>query len=475
MTGRRISEVIPGSLLTGGLVERHGNAMRSGRPLEYVLDYDADGVQGHFLNIVVPFGPYIAATFRDISESLRQQADLEAARHNAEKANLAKSRFLAAASHDLRQPLQAAVMFAYSLANHPESSRQASLIGSLQSSLSSVQEMLNLLLDISRLDSGTVTTTLAAFPLGSALDPIVAEASIAARESRVAIRYVPTRAVVHSDRLLLERIVRNLVTNALVHTAHGRVLIGCRRRAGTMLLQVWDTGVGIPPDQLDLIFEEFYQVPGQVSGQVSGRGVGDNSRRRKGLGLGLAIVQRLAAILNHPIRVHSVPGRGSLFEVALPSMPVIAPGASEAPTTEDVNHSGALVDALVVAIDDDWTILAGLRLLLGEEGYQVITASDPDTAAAALRGHGRPPDLVISDYHIHGTGSSSPCGVIARIRAEFGSDVPCIVLTGDTSPARFEEAQTGGFVLLNKPVPPSALLRVVSQVLNSRPRSLDRR
>ena len=275
-----------------------------------------DGTHRWVLDSGVPrFGPY--GTFLgyigscvDITDRKHAEEHLHLAKEEAERASAAKSRFLAAASHDLRQPLQAAILLHDVLPRGAAGSRPADIHAKLGQSLRALQEMLDGLLDLSRLDAGAVEPEVRSFPLQPVVERLSGEFQPLAENAGVTLGVVPTAFVVHSDPRLLERILRNLLGNAIRYTRRGgRVLIGCRRMAGGIRLQVWDTGIGIPPEHLQSIFEEYYQV---------GDGAVD---RRKGLGLGLSIVDRLARLLHHPIRVRSCVGRGTVFEVEIPCAP----------------------------------------------------------------------------------------------------------------------------------------------------------
>jgi CheY-like chemotaxis protein/anti-sigma regulatory factor (Ser/Thr protein kinase) len=305
-------------------------------------------------------------------------------------------------------------------------------------------------LDISKLDAGVLAPSKSEFPVDYLLKRIETTFVATARENGLRLRVVPSRAWVRSDFILLERILLNLVSNAVRYTDRGGVVIGCRHRNGRLRIDVCDSGIGIPEDQRRNIFGEFYQVDG------------GEKDRRGGLGLGLAIVDRLCGLLDHPIELTSRVGRGSRFSVLIPSAPA---GTAQAPL--DVPQ--ALVDSehgkLVMVIDDNELVRDGTRGLLKSWGCLVATAESEGVAMAKLAEHGRPPDLIISDYHLaHGkTGFE----LIDRLRRACGAQIPAFLISGDTAPERLREARASGYYLLQKPVLPITLRAVVSQLLKN--------
>ncbi len=281
MEGRLLSETLPGAKAPGGLIEKHGRIIESGRTQEYVLDYDADGIQGHFRNLVAPFGRYTAATFRDITAQVEGTRALAVAKAEAERADQAKSRFLAAASHDLRQPVQSLMLLLSvierQVAGQPKAVEVARM---MRAAVDGLHGLLNSVLDISRLDAGVVAPAIECVDLGEIISKLTAEYEPKAASMALKLRCVPQELHARTDPALLGRALRNLLENALRYTRTGGVLLGVRRRAGFARIDVIDTGVGIPEDKLADIFEEFHQL--------------DNPGRNleQGLGLGLAIVHR---------------------------------------------------------------------------------------------------------------------------------------------------------------------------------------
>jgi signal transduction histidine kinase/CheY-like chemotaxis protein len=366
-----------------------------------------------------------------------------------ELANLAKSRFLAAASHDLRQPLHALNLFLGQFRNERSRSVRNLLLARMNTAVSSMNELFNALLDISKLDAGVLTPSISDFPLDRLFRRIEATFVAAARDKGLRLRLVSTHAWVRSDFILLERILLNLVSNALRYTERGGVVIGCRPRDGRVRIDVCDSGIGVPEDKQRNIFAEFYQF---------GRG---NQDRGSGLGLGLAIVDRLSGLLHHPIEVASHIGKGSRFSVSVPSASIGAmpDEASNAPRPLIVSEQGKLV----IVIDDDELTRDSTRGLLQQWGCLVVTTDCENDAIAKLDELGKRPDLIISDYRLaHGrTGFE----LIDRLRHAYGAHIPAFLISGDTAPDRLREARDGGYYLLHKPVMPITLRSVVSQLL----------
>ena len=390
---------------------------------------------------------------RDITERKMSEDALREAHAEAERANRAKSRFLAAASHDLRQPLQAAHLFAAALRIGLQERGDLELLGSIEDALRSANELLDALLDVSRLDAGVLAPQFREFAVVDLLDQIETEFSEAAREKRLTLRVVPSSATIRTDPLLLGRILRNLVSNAVRYTDRGRILVGCRRAGARLAIEVLDTGIGIAADKLGRIFEEFYQV-------------GNPERdRTRGLGLGLAIVAGLGKLLDHPIEVRSKPGRGSVFRVMVP----LTEAQSDLAAAMSSRPPAALSrpnDALLLAIDDDPEQLDAMKALFGRLGYQVLAAESAPAALAMLEKSGRTPGAIIADYRLRDgfTGADA----IGYIRERLGLRIPGLILTGDTEPARLLEASASGFGLLHKPIEAHRLQDAIERLLSVR-------
>ncbi len=306
MQGRPISEIIPGSTAAGGLIDHHGRVADTGAPLEYVLEYDADGIRGAFQNLVVSFNGLIAATFRDVTASVEAKRALELAKLEADKANAAKSRFLAAASHDLRQPFQAMRLFHSVLQASVADPRQIAALVNLDRAMASGEALLTSLLDLAKLDAGQETIVVEPLAIAALFDSIIAEIAPLAAEKGLRLKSHCAEVTVTTDATMLRRIVANLASNALRYTEKGGILLACRRARGALRIEVWDTGIGIAPDQLGAIFDEFYQVENE------------ERDRRRGLGLGLSIVQRLCVLMNYRLSVRSRRGKGTVFTVGVP-------------------------------------------------------------------------------------------------------------------------------------------------------------
>jgi signal transduction histidine kinase/CheY-like chemotaxis protein len=385
--------------------------------------------------------------YHGLSQELHVQKDA------AERANLAKSRFLAAASHDLRQPMHALGLFVAALqariGGQPDVQQ---IVGNIEISVSAMNGLFNALLDISRLDAGTVEPVPAAFPVRELLQRLQAEYTQRAAEKGIRFDVVLSSAVVRSDPVLLQRILRNLVENAVRYTQSGRVLVGCRRCGTNLRIESWDTGPGIPQQHLQDIFQEFYQLHNP------------ERDRSQGLGLGLAIVERLAHLLEHPLTVRSQPGKGSLFAV---TVPLAASGAMRPDTAREPMPQAGLADAFIAVVDDEEAILEGMRSLLPGWGYRLLTATSGDEMLAKLAQCALRPDAIVCDYRLHGT--ETGVEVILRIQEEFNADIPGMLITGDTAPERLREAMASGFTLLHKPLQPDSLRTQLALLLGEKP------
>ncbi|WP_052400477.1 hybrid sensor histidine kinase/response regulator [Paraburkholderia ginsengisoli] len=369
----------------------------------------------------------------------RLAVDLKRQKEIAEEASRAKSRFLAAASHDLRQPVHAMSLFIGALRNVPMNDEGQHLIRQIEMSADAIDRLFAALLDISKLDAGVVKICRQAFPIDTVLARVCDDYSTEAAAKGLTLSYVRSRAIVDSDPALVERIARNLISNAVRYTDAGRIVVGCRRRGSSVAIQVWDTGRGIPLDQQELVFQEYYQVHNP------------ESDRAKGLGLGLAIVRRVSDLLECDLRLRSTPGQGSCFEIALPRV-------SEAvtPVGESVDEPSATsASGLVVVIDDEKAIRTGMSALLSNWGYEVLTAGSADEAIQLLAGHTAIPDLLICDLRLRD--GENGIEVIERLRTEYNSSIPAMLITGDTAADRLVEVQASELLVLHKPVPNSKL------------------
>ncbi|ALJ38701.1 hypothetical protein AEJ54_21715 [Azospirillum sp. Sp 7] len=379
---------------------------------------------------------------------------LRDAKAKADEANISKSKFLAAASHDLRQPLQSALLFAGVLQRHVDPDKGHSPLASLERALETLKNLLDSLLDVSRLDAGVITPQIDTVPLRPMLDEIEAAyvpiASSKGLEFTV-VQPAPDLAVC-SDRLLLGRMLRNLVENAIRYTEAGYVRVSCEAADGTVRIMVQDSGIGISAEQQTKVFEEFHQV-------------GNPERdRSQGLGLGLAIVKRLSRLLNHPVSVRSEPAHGSVFAIeaprAAPTIPLPAPEAETSPSGDG---------RLAVLVEDDVIVLMGLRTIFQEWGYEVAVAGSAAQALERLRGLDRHPDLIIADYRLRNGRIGTEA--IVQIRGLVGSPVPAIILTGEIGTECDRDAAALGLAVVRKPVTPRQLQSAIQNLLNHNPLS----
>jgi two-component system, sensor histidine kinase len=384
---------------------------------------------------------------KDDAELAQQSA--EHARAEAERANVSKTRFLAAASHDLRQPVQAIFFFVSVLAHKLRGHAAQSILDDLQTSLEGLNILLDSLLDVSKLDAGLVAPKETDFSVSAILDRLAAEFKPLAADKGLGLRMVGSSTIIRSDPALLSRIVQNLVANAIRYTPRGRILLGCRRRGETLRIEVWDTGIGIPADRTRDIFDEFTQL-------------GNPERdRNQGLGLGLAIVDRLARLLGHSVDLRSRPGKGSMFAVTVPVGGLAMVGHHR---PDNVQLPPEASRRLVVLIDDEAIVLKGLSMVLQAWGYEVIAASSEADAIEQLAISKRTPSLILADYRLREgrTGTEA----VMKIRELFSVMIPSIIITGDTAPERLREAEASGLSILHKPVQPPTLREVLRDTLD---------
>ena len=385
---------------------------------------------------------------QEITQRREAEAALRIAKADAEQANLGKTRFLAAASHDLQQPLNAARLFLGALADEVAAGRPRELVGRIETALDSVVELLDTLVDISRLDTGAWPVSVSDFPVAPLLARLADEFAPEAEAFGLSLRIVPSSAVVHTDHVLFARLLRNLVSNAIRYTERGRVLVGCRREAADIVrVEVRDTGIGIPADKLDWIFEEFQRLEAP-------------RRQEKGFGLGLATVQRIARLLSLDVSVRSTPGRGSCFSVRVPAGREAAV-AAQVPSAPSPAKS--LAGIRVVCIEDDEQTRLAMEVLLRAWGCEPALVARLDDALRVVDGWGAAPDLLIADYHlrdgVYGTDA------VQALRERAGAAVPAIVVSGDRAPAVQSDLRRAGFGFLTKPVQPAKLRAMMAYVL----------
>lgn len=361
----------------------------------------------------------------------------------AELASQDKSRFLAAASHDLRQPLHAMGLFLDTLARSPLSPQQATVLGHARTASGAAAEMLTTLLDYSRLEAGVVKAHCAPFAVQSLLSALEQEFGVQADAASLVYRTRETTAAALADKALVDLVMRNFISNALRYTREGGVLIACRPRAGQLALEVWDTGSGIAPEHLDDIFREFHQLSNP------------ERDRRKGLGLGLAIVQRLAREMQARVEVRSRPGRGSVFRLWLPAWHGALEDEAPTPAQDAPDSSrGILAGLRVLVIDDDEAVRLGMQSLLESWGCVCLCVESSADALARLR-HMPEPDVIATDFRLRNEETGKQA--LQALRGHLQRAVPAIIMTGDTSPQRLRDAQSTAALLLHKPVSTSQL------------------
>jgi two-component system CheB/CheR fusion protein len=428
------------------------------------VEREIEGQSGYwFIRRILPYRTSdektegVVITFEDVTERRRTADALSVAKRQAEVATMAKSRFLAAASHDLRQPLQTLALLQGLLAKKVEGDKAQSLVGRVDEALSAMTDMLNRLLDINQIEVGAVKTQIVDISVNELFDRLRDLLTYQAQAAGLALRVLPCALSVRSDPRLLEQMIRNLLSNALKYTQRGKVLLGCRRRAGKLRIEIWDTGIGIPTSELQTIFEEYHQL--------------DNAARERsrGLGLGLSIVKSLAELLGHRIRVRSLEGKGSVFSIEVPlsprgarSRPAHVPSGAEDASAHIAPRSGT-----ILIVEDDLEVRENLELFLKEEGYDAATAVDgPAAVELAVRRTIRP-DLVLADYNLpNGLNGIEVC---QRLRQELSHPIPFIILTGDISTEALRDIALHDCVQFNKPVKLRELTHAIERLLAKPP------
>ena len=386
---------------------------------------------------------------------------LEVAKAEAEEANASKTRFLAAAAHDLLQPLNAAKLFAALLNEHRDemTDEQSKLVARVESGLLSVEDLLSALLDISRLDTAVMEAKPKNFRVSEMFDALETQFRQTFSEQGLKLRFVSSSLSVRSDPALLRRILQNFVSNARRYTREGGVLVGCRRRGDHVSIQVIDTGVGIAERDQKAVFQEFHRLSDGAE------------RTKRGLGLGLAIVDRIARLLGHEIMLRSELGKGSCFEVLVPRAPDAVP-ASAAPSHVDTRRTSSLDGQAILCIDNEEEILDGMHGLLSRWGASPITAIGRDEALAAMEQLKADTDcwpaLLLVDYHLDN--EVTGIEVIAALREHADEQLPAVILTADYSNKVADLVHSAGHAMLRKPVKPAALRALINRVLSRRAR-----
>lgn len=397
----------------------------------------------------------VVITFADITTRRHIADALEIAERKAQIANLGKSRFLAAASHDLRQPLQTLVLLHEMLAKAVAGDKAKKLVGRLNDTVGAMTGMLNALLDINQIEAGTVVTEKVMFPINELLQRLAGEFGFNAHAQGLELRVVPCSLEINSDPRLLDQMVRNLLSNALKYTKTGKVLLGCRRRKGTLSIEIWDTGIGIPLVELDAIFDEYHQLDNVAR------------ERERGLGLGLSIVKRLGGLLGHRVHVQSIFGKGSGFAIEV-HLPFTTPKLLEdtatttklAVTNEHPNQNWS-----ILVVEDDPSVCELLELLLQNEGHKVITASDGVKALDIMAGGQFNPDVIITDFNL--PNGLDGLQLAAKLREKLRRQLPVIILTGNISTSLLREISALNCVHINKPVKLEHLTDVIRNLLAS--------
>ena len=394
----------------------------------------------------------MVGTMSDINLRMQAEKALAEAKDTAELANTSKSRFLAAASHDLRQPLQAISSNTDLLTISNTDPALVRPIQQLSNASLAMQELLDGLLDVSKLDTGTMRPEMSTFSLSTLLNQLREQYQSIATEKGIILKLVPCTAVVHSDSTLLRVILQNLISNAIKYTHQGKVIIGCRYRGDRLRIEVWDSGIGIPEGEQKAVFEELYQL--------------DNPARdrNKGTGIGLAIVKRMATLLDHPLFMHSVVDKGSCFAIEVPII-------SRAPEETHAVHPGTTMTdnestgSSILLIEDDEVVLHANHGLLKTLGYKVIPAANAEAAMQWIASESTPPEIIISDYRLPGDFSGTE--LVQQIRTKVGSLIPAIILTGDVTVPNDNNYLPDNSLLVQKPARVEKLVQAINQLLGS--------
>ena len=433
----------------GGIEDHEIEIALPGHPRRRTLRLSADSIEDDS----GPLARKVLVLVDDVTDRKRTEEALEAAKWQAERANLSKSRFLAAASHDLRQPLQTLSLLQGILAKKVTDNEGQEIVVKLGDMIDAMSSMLNTLLDINQLEAGIVRAEIVDFPIDDLLTQLRTELAYAAGASGLGWHVVPCGLAVRSDPRLLAQILRNLLSNAVKYTKRGKILLGCRRRGDCLRIEVWDTGIGISEEHVALIFEEFHQLDNPAR------------ERSRGLGLGLSIVQRLANLLGHAVNVRSWVRKGSVFAIEVP----LASGTPEAsarepqpaPATSGESHGTILI------VEDDPMVRQTLEFLLAGERYRILAVGDGNAALATVRQGQMQPDVVIADFNL--PGGMNGLETVAALRAILAKPVPVVFVTGDVSRQTVDEIARQGCLQLSKPVRADALIRVVGELLAQAP------
>lgn len=448
LIGYPIEKLLPERIRKKHIRNRNGyQDMPSVRPMGQGMELVGKCKDGSEIPVEISLSPvqteagqFVSSVIRDVTVRRQMEQDIIAAQQAAVRANKANSAFLAAASHDLRQPVQALSLLNGALRRTVKDERALLMIENQDASLTAMTNLLNSLLDISRLDAGVVTADFEEFPMQRLIDRLSAEFARQAQQKGLTFSSVACDAVVRSDPNLLAEVISNLVSNAIRYTDNGNVKLECIEQGGYCQLQVTDTGIGIEADQLEKIFTEFHQCKSPGSS-------------KEGFGLGLAIVRRLTDLLDHRIDVDSDPGKGSKFTVTIP---IIADAIADDEDAEEKLHSNDDASGLIILIEDDINVADAWGLLLETEGYRVAMAASAQEAKALLQHLDEQPVLLISDFHL--LDGSTGVEAVSLIRKAYGCDIPAFIVTGDTSKIVKDSRLLENCTLMSKPVDTNRLL-----------------
>jgi two-component system CheB/CheR fusion protein len=439
----------------GALMIDAGSVLRTHAPLEREIQSPAGA---WYIRRILPYHTQddsvegVVITFVDVTERRHSADALGEAKRQADVANAAKSRFLAAASHDLRQPLQTLALLQGLMIRAVDGDKARNLVARMEEATAAMSGMLNTLLDINQIEAGAVTADRITFPINKLLDRLRDAFSYNAQAQGLELRAVACGLSVYSDPRLLEQIIRNLLANALKYTKRGKVLIGCRRHGDMLRIEVWDTGIGIPDGQIEAIFDEYHQL--------------DNAERERsrGLGLGLSIVQRLGNLLGHRISVRSTPGKGSVFaiEVPFPTEGQALPPRDQPDIDDGIAEAGRRAAAILV-VEDDPEVRGLLEILLRDEGHcPATTHNGPAALELVARGMVRP-ELILADYNL--PGGLNGLELAVKLRRKLHRETPVIILTGDISTGTLRDIASRNCQQLNKPVKSLELIRAIQNLL----------
>jgi PAS domain S-box-containing protein len=449
MLGNKIEMLLPDRIREEHVGHRNNFAGKpSLRPMGIGMELVGQRKDGSEFPVEISLSPvktekasFVSSVIRDVTDRKRMEQEIIAAQQAAERANKANSAFLAAASHDLRQPVQALSLLNGALRRTVKEERALEMIKSQDHSLTAMTNLLNSLLDISRLDAGAVVPEFEDFPMQRLVDRLSAEFARQAQHKGLDFSSSPCGAMVRSDPNLLSEIIQNLVSNAIRYTDRGKVELNCCQSDGSCCIEVRDTGIGIGEDQQEAIFKEFHQVK-------------PKGGSKEGFGLGLAIVSRLADLLRHDIEVESDIGKGSCFRVRLPT---VSHAQAHADDEEHASFEHAeAASGLIVLIEDDVNVANAWGMLLEAEGFRVATAASATEARALINHLDEAPHLIVSDFHL--LDGSTGIEAVTDIRKHYGLNIPAFIVTGDTSKIVKEAQTVENCTLLNKPVNTGRLL-----------------